>query len=154
ELEARYLAVFAPLPERAEHASNKITPEKVALGKKLYHDTRVSASRTLSCASCHNLKTYGADHNPASEGHKGQFGKPNSPTVYNAALAIAEFWDGRAPDVEEQALGPVMNPVEMAMGSETDVLTVLKDDGDYASAFKAVFPEDAEPINFKNFGKA
>jgi cytochrome c peroxidase len=118
-------SAFAPLPDTAPSAENPITAEKVALGKKLYLDTRLSKDETISCNSCHNLKTFGVDNEPTSPGHKGQRGGRNSPSVYNAALHTAQFWDGRAADVEAQALGPVLNPGEMAVASEADVVKTM-----------------------------
>jgi cytochrome c peroxidase len=149
-----YKSIFQPLPMTAENPANPLTPEKIALGKSLYNDARFSQSKKISCNSCHLLSSYGVDHQPTSNGHKGQRGSRNAPTVYNAALHFAQFWDGRAKDVEEQALGPIMNPVEMAMGSETDVLGVVKSIPLYVKAFKKVFPEEQDPVTFKNLGKA
>jgi cytochrome c peroxidase len=147
-------SMFQPLPDRAESAENPITPEKHRLGKTLFFDTRLSKDRTISCNSCHDIGKFGVDNKPVSEGHKGQKGERNSPTVYNAALHFAQFWDGRAKDVEEQALGPILNPVEMSMAADTDVLARLREDENYRTLFKAAFPEEAEPITFKNLGKA
>ncbi len=112
------LRMFRPLPPAAENPKNPITPEKIELGRMLYYENRLSKSHRFSCNSCHRLDRYGVDNEPTSEGHKGQRGDRNSPTVYNAALHFAQFWDGRAADVEEQAKGPVLNPVEMAMPDE------------------------------------
>ncbi len=81
-------------------------------------------------------------------------GDRNSPTVYNAAAHFVQFWDGRAADVEEQAKGPVLNPVEMAMPSEKDVIAVLKSMPEYVAAFKKAFPEDKDPVTYDNMGKA
>jgi cytochrome c peroxidase len=105
------------LPEAVESQKNPITEAKVNLGRTLYYEARLSRNQDVSCNSCHDLANYGADGQPVSDGHKGQKGTRNSPTVYNAAGHFVQFWDGRAPDVEEQAKGPVMNPVEMAMSS-------------------------------------
>ncbi|MEY4667737.1 MAG: hypothetical protein RL518_436 [Pseudomonadota bacterium] len=143
-------AAFAPLPEVASSAQNPITPEKVALGKKLYLDTRLSKDETLSCNSCHNLKTFGVDNEPTSPGHKGQRGGRNSPTSFNAALHTSQFWDGRAETVEKQALGPILNPIEMAMPSEAVVIERLKKDKNYPQEFAAAFPGEKEPISYAN----
>ncbi|MEZ4754097.1 MAG: cytochrome-c peroxidase [Bdellovibrionota bacterium] len=126
----------------------------VELGRKLYFDTRLSLDKDISCNSCHDLKNYGVDSLPTSPGHKGQLGDRNSPTVYNAALHISQFWDGRAKDVEEQALGPVLNPVEMAMPAEDLVIERLGSDKEYPELFKKAFPKDEKPLNFINMGKA
>jgi len=89
-----------------------------------------------------------------SSGHKGQKGGRNAPTVYNAAGHVAQFWDGRAPDVEEQAKGPVLNPVEMAMADEKSVVAVLKGIPEYVALFKKAFPGQADPVTFDNMAKA
>ena len=147
-------AAFSPLPTTAESPSNPITAAKVALGKSLYSDTRLSKANDISCNSCHNLNTFGVDNEPTSPGHNGQRGGRNSPTVFNAALHIAQFWDGRAKDVEEQALGPILNPIEMAMESEQVVVDKLAQDPKTVAAFKEAFPDDATPLSYANIGKA
>ncbi len=147
------LAMFAPLPEMAP-GKEPITEEKVALGRMLYHDPRLSKSQKISCNTCHVLTAYGVDNEPTSEGHQGQRGDRNSPTVYNAAIHFAQFWDGRADDVEEQAKGPVQNPVEMAMPSEKHVVEVLRSIPGYVEAFQKAFPEDKDPVTFDNMARA
>ncbi len=147
-------AAFAPLPDTAPSAENPITAEKVALGKKLYLDTRLSKDETLSCNSCHNLKTFGVDNEPTSPGHKGQRGGRNSPSSFNAALHASQFWDGRAATVEKQALGPILNPGEMAMPSEAVVIERLKQDKDYPKQFAAAFPGEKDPMSYANVGNA
>ncbi|WP_285259271.1 cytochrome-c peroxidase [Halopseudomonas bauzanensis] len=96
-------------------------PEKVELGKKLWFDPRLSMSGFISCNSCHNLSTGGSDNLPTSIGHNWQEGPINSPTVLNSSLNVAQFWDGRAANLQEQAGGPIANPMEMA---STHVLAV------------------------------
>ena len=145
---------FAPLPEVMESAANPVTEEKVALGRMLYYDTRLSKSQEISCNTCHLLENFGVDNEPTSEGHNGQRGDRNSPTVYNAAGHFAQFWDGREPNVEEQAKGPVLNPVEMAMPDEASVVKVLKSIPQYVEAFRAAFPDDKDPVTFDNMAKA
>src|SRR5574342_744183 len=125
QLRERAKAIFGVLPAEAPNPQNPITPEKIALGRMLYYEPRISISEKISCNSCHELDRFGVDGEPTSAGHEGQRGARNSPTVYNAALHIAQFWDGRAADVEEQAKGPVLNPVEMAMPAESYVLQVI-----------------------------
>ena len=149
-----YLGLFSVLPDAAVSASNPITEEKTSLGKKLFLDPMLSKSGDISCNSCHDLKTFGVDNKPTSPGHEGQLGTRNSPTVYNAALHTTQFWDGRAKDVEEQALGPILNPVEMAMPSGEEVIAKLKAHKDYVADFIRVFPGEADPINYDNVGKA
>jgi cytochrome c peroxidase len=148
------LEMFTPLPEVMTSESNPITEEKVSLGRMLYYETRLSKAQELSCNSCHILTSYGVDGKPTSDGHKGQKGDRNSPTVYNAAGQFAQFWDGRAADVEAQAKGPVLNPVEMAMPAEKQVVAVLKSMREYADGFKKAFPQDKDPVNYDNMAKA
>jgi cytochrome c peroxidase len=148
------LQMFQPLPNAVTSTSNAITDDKIALGRMLYFEPRLSKSQTISCNSCHLLDQYGVDGNPTSNGHKGAKGDRNSPTVYNAAGHFVQFWDGRAADVEEQAKGPVMNPVEMAMPSQKQVAAVLKSMPEYVDAFKKAFPEDKDPVNYENMAKA
>jgi cytochrome c peroxidase len=148
------LSLFATLPEVAPAASGGATQEMVDLGRMLYFEPRLSKSQQISCNSCHDLASYGVDGQPTSDGHKGQMGTRNSPTVYNAALHIAQFWDGRAPDVEAQAKGPVLNPIEMAMGSEQTVVSTLQSMPEYVDAFKKAFPKDPKPITYDNMAAA
>ena len=148
------LELFAPLPDVMASKTNPITEEKVALGRMLYYEKRLSKSQQIACNSCHILSSYGVDGQPTSDGHKRQKGDRNSPTVYNAAGHSVQFWDGRAPDVEAQAKGPVMNPVEMAMPTEKVVVAVVKSMPEYVVAFKKAFPEDKDPISYDNMAKA
>jgi len=148
------LRIFGPLPAEIPSAANPLTPEKIALGRMLYYDPRLSRSQQVSCNTCHDLEKYGVDGEPTSEGHMGQRGDRNAPTVYNAAGHFAQFWDGRAATVEEQAKGPVLNPVEMAMPSEEYVLQVLKSMPQYVEAFKAAFPGQKDPVTFDNVALA
>jgi cytochrome c peroxidase len=148
------LQMFAPLPKEVPPASGNLTEQQINLGRMLYFETRLSVEQKTSCNTCHQLDKYGVDGEPTSEGHKGQRGTRNSPTVYNAAGHVAQFWDGRAPTVEEQAKGPVMNPVEMAMPDEKTVNTVLKSMPEYVKAFKAAFPKDKDPVTFQNMATA
>jgi len=154
EVEASRLRMFKPLPAVMESAANPITEEKVALGRMLYYETRLSKAQDVSCNTCHPLDKYGADGEPTSDGHKGQRGVRNSPTVYNAAGHFVQFWDGRAPTVEEQAKGPVMNPVEMAMPSERHVIAVLKSIPEYVQAFQKAFPGEKDPVTYDNMALA
>jgi cytochrome c peroxidase len=161
QLLTRAKGVFTgPLPLTVDSKTNPITKEKVDLGRMLYYDTRLSKNHDISCNSCHSLADYGidvrdqADKRQVSKGHKGQVGARNSPTVYNAAMQFRQFWDGRAADVEEQAKGPILNPVEMSMPDEKYVLRVLKSIPGYVEAFKATFPEDKDPVNYDNMAKA
>jgi len=111
---------------------------KSTLGRVLYFDERLSKNHDLSCNSCHDLAKFGVDGARFSSGHKGQLGSRNSPTVYNARDHVAQFWDGRAKDLVEQAKGPILNPVEMA-SSEARVVATLKSIPEYAAMFKDAF---------------
>ncbi len=151
---AQARAMFKPLPARFDVPSNPPTPAQIALGRMLYYENRLSKAQELSCNSCHQLDKGGVDGVQFSSGHKGQLGGRNSPTVFNAAGQVAQFWDGRAPTVEEQAKGPILNPVEMAMPDPAHVLKVLRSIPGYVTAFKQAFPADKDPISYDNFGKA
>src|SRR5690606_23635870 len=111
--------------------------------------------------TCHDLEHYGIDIRQedgkrikTSLGHRRQFGERNSPTVYNAAFHTTQFWDGRATTIEEQAKGPILNPVEMAMADEPSVLTILRSIPGYEELFKVAFPDESEPITYGNIAKA
>jgi cytochrome c peroxidase len=147
-------ALFGPLPEAATTPDNLLSEAKTDLGRMLYYDARLSKNHDISCNSCHQLDRFGVDGEPTSPGHRGQRGDRNSPTVYNAALHVAQFWDGRAPDVEAQAKGPVLNPVEMASASDEAVVAILRSIPGYANAFEKAFPDDPQPISFDNMAKA
>jgi len=146
--------MFKPLPANMDSAANPGTPAKIELGRILYYENRLSKSQKFSCNSSHMLDKYGVDNEPTSEGHKGQRGDRNSPTSYNAAGHIAQFWDGRAADVEAQAKGPVLNPVEMAMPDEKTVVATLKSMPEYVTLFQKAFPGEKEPISYDNMAKA
>ncbi len=132
---------FAGEPVQPLMASLETDPAKVALGFALYHDTRLSADNTISCATCHDLATAGVDRKQYSEGIAGQFGGVNAPTVYNSALNFVQFWDGRAADLKEQAAGPPLNPVEMGCASFDEICAKLADDKAFSAEFLAVYPE-------------
>ncbi len=149
-----YNAIFKPSPTEMLSESNPITEDKIALGRMLYYETRLSKNQDLSCNSCHLLDNYGVDGQPTSEGHAKQLGGRNSPTVYFAAGHFAQFWDGRAKDVEEQAKGPILNPIEMAMPDEASVLKLLRSIPGYVDAFHKAFPEEKSPISYDNLANA
>ena len=153
-LRAQAKAIFGTLPTDASDPSRPISAAQVDLGRTLYYDPRLSKNHDISCNSCHQLDAFGVDGEPTSPGHKGQRGDRNSPSTFNAALHVSQFWDGRAADVEEQAKGPVLNPVEMAMPSEEAVVAVLVSIPGYASPFRAAFPGESEPISYDNMGIA
>lgn len=146
--------IFEPLPSTIPAlADNPVTPEKIDLGKALFFDPRMSASGVFSCNSCHNLATGGDDNMPTSIGHGWQKGPRNSPTVLNAVFNEAQFWDGRAADLAEQAKGPVQAGVEMANTPE-NVVATLNSMPQYVEWFKASFPAEGDPVSFDNFAKA
>ena len=154
EVDSAKLGIFKALPPVMDSAANPISEEKVALGRMLYYDPRLSKGQDVSCNSCHELSKYGADGQPVSDGHKGQKGSRNAPTVYNAAGHFVQFWDGRAPTVEEQAKGPILNPVEMAMPDEKRALAVVNSMPEYVEAFQKAFPGEKHPATFDNLAKA
>jgi cytochrome c peroxidase len=145
---------FQPIPTAPpELPGNAASPAKVELGKMLYFDPRLSASHAISCSSCHNIGLGGADAEPTSLGHRWQHGGRNAPTVFNAVFNKAQFWDGRAKDLEQQAGGPMINPVEMA-SPETHVAEQLKGIPGYGDVFTKAFPGESDPITLANAQKA
>lgn len=122
-----------PVPD-----DNPMTAAKIALGKKLYFDKRLSGDGTISCATCHDPQMAWTEHRATSEGIDGQVGDKNSPTVINSAYAPEQFWDGRAASLEEQAVGPVENPIEMGHDMHA-VVTELSKVAEYEEAFQEVF---------------
>lgn len=146
--------VFSPITDPVDNPENPITTEKVILGRTLYFDKRLSKDETLSCNSCHDLQTFGVDNETTSDGVGGLKGERNSPTVLNAAYHFSQFWDGRAKDVEEQAGGPILNPVEMAMPDQEAVLKRLQAVEGYRKLFAAAFPGEEQPVNYVNLQKA
>jgi cytochrome c peroxidase len=153
-LAERATALFGPLPESVPNPDNVGSDAKIDLGRMLYFDKRLSKNHDIACNSCHLLDQYGVDGEPTSPGHRGARGDRNSPTVYNAALHVAQFWDGREPDVEAQAKGPVLNPIEMAASSPEYVVAVLASIPGYVDAFAAAFPDDPEPLDYDNMARA
>jgi cytochrome c peroxidase len=154
ELQERANALFGPLPADAASEANPSTDARVALGRALYAEPRLSKAGDISCNSCHRLDAWGVDGEPTSPGHQGQRGGRNSPTTFNAALHVAQFWDGREPDVEAQAKGPVLNPIEMAMPDAAAVEAVLRGIPGYAPLFAAAFPGEEQPVTFDNMALA
>ena len=132
---------FKNEPVRPIPDSVAVNADKVALGKELYHDTRLSGDGTISCASCHAIETAGVDNHKFSDGIGGQQGGINAPTSYNAVFNFVQFWDGRALTLAEQAAGPPLNPVEMGSKSFDEIAGRLAADADFAKRFTAVYPE-------------
>ena len=154
EVNRAMLGMFQPILEVAENSDNPVTDAKVDLGRMLYYDTRLSKNRSVSCNTCHDLASFGDDGLAVSKGINDQEGGRSAPTVYNAAIHIAQFWDGRAKDVEAQAIGPVTNPIEMGMPDEQYVLKVVNSIPGYVDAFKKAFPDQEEPVTYVNIGNA
>ncbi|MGE4568938.1 MAG: cytochrome c peroxidase, partial [Bacteroidales bacterium] len=111
------------------------------LGEKLFHDVRLSVDNTVSCATCHGLHTGGVDRKPVSEGIRGLLGDVNAPTVFNSAYNLVQFWDGRAVDLQEQAAGPPLNPVEMGSVSWDSIVAKFSVEEPFTQQFLALFPE-------------
>ena len=129
------------LGELKHPEDNLSDPRKIALGKQLYFDPRLSADRTVSCSTCHNPAHGWSDARSTSAGVGGQVGGRNAPTVLNAAFHRFQFWDGRAGTLEEQALGPIENPIEMNLPVEEAVKRLNEIEG-YKSQFNEIFGSD------------
>lgn len=138
---------FRPLPDSI--IDQDAEKDKIALGERLYFEKKLSINNTISCNSCHNLDNFGVDNQPTSPGHDGTRGGRNSPTNLNAALHFRQFWDGRAKDVEEQALGPILNPIEHGLSSKEQALSKIKSQ-EYLEMFKKAGLE----FNYENIGVA
>jgi cytochrome c peroxidase len=154
EVNPRLLRRFVPLRPRQDATATPPSDELIALGRSLYFERRLSKNRDLSCNSCHRLDAYGVDGEATSPGDKGQRGGRNSPTVYNAGGYFAQFWDGRAATVEEQAKGPILNPIEMAMPSAAAVVARLREIPGYSALFARAFPGESSPLTYDNVGRA
>ncbi len=147
------LLSFQPLPNDY-HLEENVNQNQIILGEKLFGEVKLSKSGKISCSSCHQLAKGGADGMRLSPGHDGILSTRNTPTVFNAAGQFAQFWDGRALDVEAQALGPILSAGEMAMPNEEAVVAVLKSDTTYVDMFAAAFPGEQDPITLSNVGMA
>ncbi|AKK71692.1 cytochrome C peroxidase [Chryseobacterium gallinarum] len=151
ELQNKAKAIFGVLPGWVDSPISPITDEKVQLGKTLYFDPVLSKNGTQSCNTCHNLSTYGVDNKAFSPGDaEGTIGVRNSPSTLNAALHTAQFWDGRAKTLEEQAGKPILNPIEMGIPDEKFAVERLKNSEKYRKMFASAFPEDKDPVNWNN----
>jgi len=149
-------ATLGVLPEKMPGAESD-TLQLAALGKALFFEKRLSVTGTQSCNDCHRLdgeKPSGADGEATSDGAKGMKGARNSPSVKNAGYHVAQFWDGRAKTLEEQAEGPLLNPVEMAMPNAAAVEAALRAAPEYSERFTAAFPGDTSPITLHNSARA
>ncbi len=134
-----------PIPE-----NNPQTPEKIALGEKLYNETRFSTTGEVGCFTCHDeTKAFTDSPLKTSEGIDKLTGTRNSPTVINSAYFTTQFWDGRSPDLEDQALHPFINPVEHGLADHKPILKIVRKDPDYAKAFKSVFGKSGKEITMR-----
>lgn len=152
EINPRLLRRFKSL--RPTPLATGAAAAEIELGRMLFFDKRLSKARDLACSSCHRLDTYGVDHEPTSIGAGGKRGRRNAPTVFHAAGNFTSFWDGRAPNVEAQAKGPILNPAEMGMLDADAVTTVIASIPGYVGAFRAAYPDIASPITYDAVGKA
>jgi cytochrome c peroxidase len=145
---------WTALPDAAPApADNPTTAAKVELGKMLYFDPRLSSTGSVSCFSCHNVMEGGDDHMTTSAGVHGQKGGRNAPTVWNAAFHSVQFWDGRAPSLEEQAKGPPVNPIEMGMPNLDAVIGRVRHIPDYRTYFEKAFGT-GDVVTMDNAAKA
>ena len=155
QLQKQASGILGVLPDKMPGSEND-TPERIALGKKLYFEKALSINDSQSCNSCHDLNdgNMGVDNEPTSPGAKGERGGRNSPTSVNAGFHIAQFWDGRAPDLKAQAKGPILNPGEMGMPDEETVMTKLSGMPEYPKMFRAAFPTENKVMTYDNLAEA
>ena len=135
----RQVGLPAAQTQAAVPADNPQTPEKIALGQKLFFDGRLSADGTVACASCHNPALAFTDGRPTSSGIDGHVGERNAPTILNALYNTTQFWDGRVQTLEEQAALPIVNPSEMGQPSLEAAVAQIAAIGEYQQAFRGVF---------------
>jgi cytochrome c peroxidase len=143
------------LPPVPVPADNPITPEKVALGDKLFNDKRFSATGDVACATCHD-RAKGFTDSPlrTSQGIQKLTGTRNAPTVANAAYFASQFWDGRSPDLEDQSQHPFLNPVEMALPSHEPILQIVRTDPEYVQMFRKAFGKEPAQVAMMDVQKA
>jgi cytochrome c peroxidase len=154
DLMDRANSMFEPIPKYPPVIDgNELTQAKVELGKMLFFEPRLSSSHLISCNTCHNVGLGGDDELPTSIGHGWQKGPRNSPTVFNAVFNAAQFWDGRAADLAEQAKGPVQAGVEMSSTPDR-VVSTLKSMPEYIERLEDAFPGQDNPVTFDNMAVA
>ncbi len=160
---ASCLALFATqslaqplgLPPVPIPAENPQTPDKIALGKRLFEDPRFSSTGSVSCATCHDpAKAFTDSPLATSKGVNGAQGTRNAPTVLNAAYLKRQFWDGRSPDLEDQSRHPFVNPIEMGLKDHEPILAIVRSDREYAKAFQSVFGKEGAAITLKEVTQA
>lgn len=148
----RLLRRFRPIAQVGSVARAS-SVEMVALGRALWYDPRLSSDGRISCETCHHLAQYGVDQLSISIGERGQRGRRNAPTVYNTSHQIAQFWDGRASSLEDQAVGPILNPIEMG-STRHGVEATLTAIPEYRALFEKAFPAEREPVTLENVARA
>ena len=130
---------------------NEMSPQRVALGRKLYFETRLSRDNTVSCATCHDVTRGFTDHRKVSEGIDNQLGRRNAPVTLNAVLLQSYFWDGRSPTLDHQARLPIVNPIEMGMASGEDAVKAIAGDSEYQKMFQEAY---GRGVNYEDIGRA
>lgn len=152
---SRAKRIFGSLPDAMPGSEND-TAERIALGKKLYFEKRLSINDTQSCSTCHRLENgfAGVDNLPTSPGARGEQGTRNSPTVLNSGWQDSQFWDGRAEDLVEQAKGPILNPIEMGMPDEQTVEKKIRGIVEYRKEFAQAFPAAKPVISYQKIAEA
>ncbi|MBM9545926.1 cytochrome-c peroxidase [Leptospira sp. 201903074] len=155
DLQVKAKQIIGAIPAKMPGSEND-TEALISLGKKLYFEKKLSLNETQSCNSCHNVEGKGAgvDNLSTSPGAFGKNGDRNSPTVLNAGFHFVQFWDGRAADLKAQAKGPILNPVEMAMPSEKEVLKRINEDADYPALFAKAYPNEKVAVTYENLAGA
>ena len=151
---ARARALFKPLPADAGTPERPLTPERVALGKALFFETRVSTDGKVSCGACHNPFFYGTDALPQSVGNQGKNIPRNAPTVFNTALQFAQHYGGNRVDVEEQAVKALVSPLAYGNADYAAAEKRLRAIAGYRAMFDKAFPGETEPVTVDNWGKA
>lgn len=151
------IAVAQPLglPPLPIPADNPQTPEKIQLGDKLFNDKRFSSTGEVSCAHCHDpQKAFTDSPRVTSEGINKLSGTRNAPTVINSAYFTRFFWDGRSPDLEDQAQHPIINPVEMGLTNHDPVLNIVRTDPEYIAAFRKAFNKEPLQVSMREVQQA
>ena len=149
-----WLTIFGKPLKTLELPKDKVALSLVELGRTLYHEKRLSRDNSISCNSCHDTKSFGVDGEKFSVGFNNHLTGRNSPTSFNAFMHVSQFWDGRAPTVEEQAKGPILAGGEMAMPSAEAVVKKINGIKGYKDLFEAAFPNSSPAITYDNVGKA
>jgi len=145
---------FTPLSEIDIDKLSSERKKMIELGKRLFYDKKLSNKQNLNCASCHDMEKYGTDNLPLSPGDNNQFGTRNAPTVLNAHLQYAQFWDAHVRTVEDQAAGPIFGDFEMNMPDTATLIGRLKNDEYYNKAFAEVFPKSDTAITIETIKRA